>query len=107
MQFDAERMARLAGISESDPEIRGSAPLDERRVLREYFEGSVDEGEDEDLDEGEDIDEGEDAEASGPDKMTEARLRKIISREIRSAIEELRKSRGKPIAQIRKRSRLV
>lgn len=39
--------------------------------------------------------------------MTEARLRKIISREIRSAIEELRKSAGQPMRQIRRKSRLI
>lgn len=97
MQFDAERMARLAGL-ESDGRGETGDLLNEsvRNFLLET-----------ETEEDEEIDEIDEAEECGTEKMTESRLRKIISREIRSAIEELRKSRGKPIPQIRKRSRLI
>jgi hypothetical protein len=88
-------MARLAGIDEAVETQPRSRDLI-REGLQEYFSGGIDDDE---------MEEADECETSSA--MTEARLRKVLSREIRAAIEELRKSRGKPIVQLKRRSRLL
>lgn len=79
MRFDIARLNELAGLEKNDLLVESS-------------------------DTGAESDETDECD-TGP--MTEARLRKIISRELRSALEELRKSAGQPMRQIRRKSRLI
>jgi len=103
-------MARLAGILDSDD----SAPrrLTETREftrdnLREFFGGES--AEDECVERAGGGDKYASAKSGDADAepMTEANFRRILSREIKSAIEELRKNKGKPITVPKRKSRLI
>lgn len=100
MEFNPVRMARLAGISDSDdstPCRLTESKEFTRDNLREFFGGEA----------SDDTNEYSESDEPENEYMTEANFRRILSREIRNAIEELRKSKGKPIIAIKRKNRLI
>lgn len=97
MEFNAARMARLAGIAGNDdasPQRLVESKEFTRDNLREFFEN-------EEKEDTAELDDSED------ETITEANFRRILSREIKSAIEELRKNKGRPISSIKRKNRLI
>lgn len=87
MDYDQERLNKLAGTLPYHKSKFGDDEI--RQFLNEQTENDVDE------------DEPENEVEECNESLVETRVRTFITREIRQAIEELRKSRGSPIRQIK------